>query len=64
MTYVALSRVKKFKNILIKPVPFERLRSIGNCVGMHHRMEEDARLNVLKLKTRKKYDFLFKNVSN
>ena len=40
-TFVALSRLKTLSGLLIQPMSFERLKSIGNLKRMHQRVTEE-----------------------
>ena len=46
-TFVALSRLKTLSGLLIQPMSFERLKSIGKLKRMHQRISEEQRLKQL-----------------
>ena len=48
-TFVALSRLKTLSGLLIQPMTFERLQSIGKLKRMQQRITEEERLNSLAL---------------
>ena len=52
LTYVALSRVKHPHDLLLHPVAFDRLSSIGNSVKFKLRLAEEARLKILAIRTK------------
>ena len=43
-TFVALSRLKTLSGLLIQPMSFERLKSIGNLKRIHQRITEEEQL--------------------
>ncbi len=59
LTFVALSRVKKFTDLLIQPFSFDRLKNINNSTNLIPRLEEEARLEKLILDTNIVYSELF-----
>ena len=46
-TFVALSRLKTLSGLLIKPMSFQCLKSIGNLKRMHQRITEEQQLKQL-----------------
>lgn len=56
LAYVALSRVRKFSDLVIEPMSFERLQSIKKTSNYKFRLLEEARLNILAGKTLHNYE--------
>ena len=50
-TFVALSRLKSISGLLIQPIPFERIKSIGRLKRVQQRFLEEERLEHLALNT-------------
>ena len=44
LTFVAFSRLRHIMRLLLEPVDFTRLESIGSGIGMLARRNEDGRL--------------------
>ena len=51
VTYVALSRLKNIKDLLLFPLTYDRLEKIGRSKGMLGRLKEADRINKLAQKT-------------
>ena len=49
MTYVALRRVKKFQDLIIGPMKFERLQAYKKSTFLKYRLLEENRLDSLPL---------------
>ena len=47
LTFVCLSRAKRLVDLLIEPMPFERLSKIGDTPTFQLRLREEVRLNNL-----------------
>ena len=47
LTFVCLSRAKRFVDLLIEPMPLERLSKIGDTPIFQVRLREEVRLNNL-----------------
>ena len=45
LTFVCLSRAKRLVDLLIEPMPLERLSKIGDTPTYHMRLREEVRLN-------------------
>ena len=56
LTYVALSRLKLFKNFLIMPFNLERLQKLSKSKSLGPRLEEEKRLDFLIESTFNKYN--------
>ena len=50
-TFVALSRLKTLSGLLIQPMSFERLKSIGHLKRLQQRLKEEERLERLAANT-------------
>ena len=59
LTYVALSRLKNFKDFLIKPFSLERLKKLSQSKSLKPRLDEELRVDVLIKETYDKYYHLF-----
>jgi hypothetical protein len=59
LTYVALSRLKNFKDFLIKPFSLERLKKLSQSKSLKPRLDEELRLDVLIKETYDRYYHLF-----
>ena len=55
LTYVALSRLKNFKDFLIKPFSLERLQKLSNSKALKPRLDEEKRLDLLIQNTLDKF---------
>jgi len=44
LSFVAVSRVREIKDLILKPFDFERLRRIKDCKRIRERKEEEQRL--------------------
>ena len=51
LTFVCLSRAKRFVNLLIEPMPSERLSKIGDNPTPQLRLREEVRLRALARET-------------
>ncbi|CAN0005066.1 unnamed protein product, partial [Ascophyllum nodosum] len=47
LTFVCLSRAKRLADLLIEPMPLERLSKIGDTPTLQLRLREEVRLNAL-----------------
>ena len=47
LTFVCLSRAKRLVDLLIEPMPLERLSKIGDTPTFQLRLREEVRLNAL-----------------
>ena len=47
LTFVCLSRVRRLVDLLIEPMPLERLSKIGDTLTFQLPMREEVRLNAL-----------------
>ena len=47
LTFVCLSRAKRLVDLLVEPMPLERLSKIGNTPTFQLRLREKVRLNAL-----------------
>ena len=56
LALVALSRVKRLEHMLIAPMPFSRLSSIGKSPGFALQLKELAALDAMDRRTRAKYN--------
>ena len=54
ITYVALSRLKTFEGLYLKPMDWVRLQQINNKVTIKKRMKHEAYLQELYQKTRRR----------
>jgi hypothetical protein len=59
LTYVALSRIKNFKDFLIKPFSLERIKKLSQSKSLKPRLDEELRVDVLIKETYDKYYHLF-----
>ena len=50
LTYVALSRVRNLKDMIIQPFPFERIGNINKSKAFSFRKEEENRLHTLSVR--------------
>ena len=55
LTYVALSRLRNFKDFLIMPFSLERLEKLNSSSSLQPRLHEEARIKNLTQKTVDKY---------
>ena len=55
LTYVALSRLKNFKDFLIKPFSLERIQMLSKSKSLKPRLEEENRLDLLIKNTLEKF---------
>jgi ATP-dependent exoDNAse (exonuclease V) alpha subunit len=55
LTFVALSRVKKFTDFLIEPFSLQRLQKLSQSKLLKPRLEEDKRLKLIFQKTLEYY---------
>ena len=55
LTYVALSRLKNFKDFLIKPFSLERIQKLSKSKSLKPRLEEENRLDLLIKNTLEKF---------
>ena len=58
LAYVALSRLKKLENVLIKPFSFDRLKAVKQSKLFEIRLTEQERLENLQMKTNTLYSYL------
>ena len=58
LTFVALSRLKNYKDFLIKPFTLERLNKISQSISLQPRIEEEKRISLIVNKTLSDYAFL------
>ena len=56
LAYVALSRVKNLTDLLLEPMPYERLGSVKNSTNFQLRIDEESRLDDLSEQTKKLLD--------
>ena len=54
-TYVALTRVRSLSNLIIEPMPYERLTSLKKSSNYKYRVLEEIRLNKLNVTTISKF---------
>ena len=47
LTFVCLSRAKRLVDLLVEPMPLERLSKIGDTLTFQLRLREKVRLNAL-----------------
>jgi hypothetical protein len=59
LSYVALSRLKNFKDFLIKPFSLESLKKLSQSKSLKPRLDEELRLDVLIKETNDRYYHLF-----
>ena len=52
MSYVAISQVCNLSSIVIEPMTFDRLKSIGKSKTLKYRLEEETRLKNIAKQTR------------
>ncbi len=57
LTFVALSRLKKFKDLLLNPISYDRLSDISKSVSLKPRREEEKRLDILVLKNLNDFNY-------
>ena len=43
LSYVALSHVKSLTDLLLEPIPYERLSSVKKCTNFQLRIDEESR---------------------
>lgn len=55
LTYVALTRVRSLSNLIIEPMPYERLTSLKKSSNYKYRVLEEIRLNKLNDTTISKF---------
>ena len=58
LTFVALSRLKNFKDFLIKPFTLERLNKISQSISLKPRLDEEKRIYQIVHKTLNEFSFL------
>ena len=58
LTYVALSRLRNFKDFLIKPFSLERLKKLSKSKSLEPRLAEEIRLDALIKSTFDKYFYI------
>ena len=61
VTYVALSRLKNIKDLLLFPLTYDRLEKIGRSKGMLGRLKEADRINKLAQQTIENNTDLYNN---
>jgi ATP-dependent DNA helicase PIF1 len=59
ISFVALSRVKNYKDFLIQPFPLDRLTKIKNSKLLNERVNEEIRIKEIVDITLNQYQFLF-----
>ena len=59
--FVALSRVKNYKDFLIEPLSLDRLAKISKSLSLKPRLEEEKRVDIIIKNTLDLYKHLFRN---
>ena len=57
ITSVALSRVRNLKDLILKPMTFERLSAIKKCYNYKYKVKEEERLQALAELTMNRYNY-------
>ena len=60
ITFVALSRVRKFTDFLIKSFCLDRLIKIKNSIMLKPRQDEEKRIEYLIIQTLSNFEFLYR----
>ena len=61
LTFVALSRVKNYKDFLIEPLSLDRLAKISKSLSLKPRLEEEKRVDIIIKNTLDLFKHLFRN---
>ena len=64
LTFVALSRLQKLTDIIIKPMTFQRLESISSSKQIKNRLNEEGRPHKLSDRTKLEYNNTCTKLSN
>ena len=59
ISFVALSRVKHYSDVIIKPFTLDRLTKIKNSTVLKSRQDEEKRISVMVKKTLETFKGLF-----
>ena len=59
--FVALSRVKNYKDFLIEPLSLDRLAKISKSLSLKPRLEEEKRVDIIIKNTLDLFKHLFRN---
>jgi len=59
LTFVALSRVKNYKDFLIEPFSLDRLKNISKSISLKPRQDEEKKIEIICKKTSEIYKDLF-----
>ena len=58
LTFVCLSRAKRISDLIVEPMPFDRLSRLGNSTQLQTRLAEEVRLRECARATLEKYSHL------